>query len=220
MCYNFPLEVKRSPTVVNQITAKIRKWQHQLHAKTISPNQTWGLENRAEGFVQLFEKWLTVPSRILDIGGGWGFYADPLMRRGHKTTVLDVVKPGFQKAPVVLYGGKRIPFPDKSFDASLLITMLHHVPEPEELIREAKRVTRNTLIVVEDIYNHALGRAWTIVRDQLYNFEFFGHPRQFKKGKEWITFFERMGFTLLEEKRVYTWIAGLRILNGVFVFKI
>ena len=205
---------------MNQITAKIRKWQHQLLAKAVGPNRNWGLDKRAEAFVQLFEKSLPAQSRILDIGGGWGFYADPLTRRGHQVTVLDVVKPGFQKAPVILYEGKRVPFGEKSFDVSLLITMLHHVSEPELLIQEAKRVTRKMLIVVEDIYHHPLGRWWTILRDQLYNFEFFGHPRQFKKREEWIALFKQLGFSLLEERKVYTWIAGLRILNGIFIFQV
>ena len=135
-------------------------------------------------------------------------------------TVLDVVKPGFQKAPVVLYEGTRIPFADKSFDASLLIGALHHIPDPEAVIQEAHRVTRKVLVVVEDLYHHSLGRWWTILRDQLYNFEFFGHPRQFKRSEEWTAVFRRLGFTVLEEKKIYTWLAGLRILNGIFVLQV
>lgn len=183
-------------------------------------NDHWGLGERAEGFVRLFDKYLPRGSHVLDIGGGWGFYADPLANRGHQVTVLDVVKPGFQKAPVVLYEGKNIPFTDKSFDVSLLICALHHSPDPETVIQEAKRVTRGILVVVEDLYHHSLGRWWTIVRDQLYNFEFFGHPRQFKKGEEWVGVFKRLGFTILEETQVYTWLAGMRILNGLFVLQV
>jgi len=178
------------------------------------------LDKRAEGFVSLFEKHLEPGSRILDIGGGWGFYREPLTRRGHNVMVLDVVKPGLQKAPLVIYPGGRMPFPDKSFDASLLITVMHHVPDLEPLLAEARRITRGLLIVVEDLYHHPLGRWWTILRDQVYNFEFLGHPRQFKKREEWLEFFEKRGYSLLEYREVYTWLSGLRILNGVFVFKV
>ena len=89
--------------------------------------------------VTLFENQLPQESRILDLGGGWGFYTEPLEKRGHQTAVVDVVKPGYQKAPVVIYGGERIPFEDKSFDVTILITMLHHVPDPEKLVRESVR---------------------------------------------------------------------------------
>ena len=179
-----------------------------------------GLDKRADFFVQHFEPYLKPNSRVLDIGGGWGFYAEPFRKRGHHLTVLDVVKPGFQKAPAVIYkGGERIPFPDKSFDASLLMTVLHHIPDPEFVIREAKRVTRGILIVVEDLYHHPLGRLWTILRDRFYNFEFFGHPCQFKKREEWLGIFQKHGFSLVEEKEIYTRLSGLRILNGLFVLQ-
>ena len=203
---------------MDSLAIKIRKWQRNLF--DYSARNCPGLDQRAESFVSLFEKHLPEKSRVLDIGGSWGFYAEPLEERGHHLTVLDVVRPRFQKAPVVIYSGGRIPFPDKSFDASLFITVLHHIPDPEAVVREARRVTRKTLIVVEDLYHHALGRWWTVLRDKVYNFEFFGHPCQFKKREEWIDFFKQHGFSLLEEKKVYTWLAGLRILNGVFVFQV
>ena len=205
---------------VKSIATNIRTWQRRLLDTVVSHNPKLGLEERAEGFVSMFEDQLPPRSHILDIGGGWGFYAKPLASRKHHVTVLDVVKPRFQKAPVVVYQGKRIPFADKSFDVSLFITVLHHISDPVAVIREAHRVTRKTLIVVEDLYHHALGRWWTILRDQMYNFEFFGHPCQFKKAEEWVDLFEGLGFTLIEQKKVYTRLAGLRILNGVFVFQV
>ena len=201
-------------------TETLRKWQRGLLDFVVQSRPGLDLDKRAEGFVSLFEKHLEPGSRILDIGGGWGFYREPLTRRGHNVMVLDVVKPGLQKAPLVIYPGGRMPFPDKSFDASLLITVMHHVPDLEPLLAEARRITRGLLIVVEDLYHHPLGRWWTILRDQVYNFEFLGHPRQFKKREEWLEFFEKRGYSLLEYREVYTWLSGLRILNGVFVFKV
>ena len=198
---------------------KIRKFQRSLLDAVVRRTSVKALEVRAEFFAGLFEPFLPAPSRILDVGGGWGFYAEPMAKRGHHLTVLDVVKPGFQKAPVVVYDGGRFPFPDKSFDASLLVTMLHHVPDPAAIIREAGRVTRKWLIVVEDLYRNPAGRIWTELRDRFYNFEFFGHPCQFRKKEEWISFFGKLGFKPAETREVYTRLAGLQILNGVFVFK-
>ncbi len=178
-----------------------------------------GLDKRAEFFTKIFENHLKPSSRILDIGGGWGFYAEPLQKRGYEVTVLDVVKPGFQRAPVVIYPGGKMPFEDGAFDAAILVTMLHHTPDPEAILKEAMRVAKNRVIVVEDIYNHGLGRFWTILRDQLYNFEFFGHPCNFKTRAQWQETFKKLGLKLREEKQVYTWQAGLRILNIVFVLE-
>ena len=202
------------------IKTKVRSLQRHLLDGVVGSFPLLGLDKRAQTFVSLFEKRLPKQSFILDIGGGWGFYRDPLRQLGHHVTVLDVVKPGFQKAPVVIYGGGRFPFADHAFDVSLLVTVLHHVKDLDQILQEVRRVTRKRVIVVEDLYHHPLGRLWTILRDQILNFEFFGHPRNFKSRTEWIYFFNRFGFSLLEEKEIYTRVAGLRILNGVFIFEV
>lgn len=177
------------------------------------------LERRAEAFTQLFENEIPAKSRILDLGGGWGFYREPLRRRGHEPLILDVVRPGYQKAPVMLYDGTRVPFPDQSFDVTILVTMLHHVPDPQALFREVRRVTRGKVIVIEDLYHHALGRFWTIVRDRMLNFEWLEHPHQFRKHEEWLAFFAKQNFKVHYFKKIYTWLAGFRILNGVYILE-
>ena len=177
------------------------------------------LETRAEKIVQLFENQIPHGSRILDLGGGWGFYAEPLKKRGHEHLVLDVVDPGYQKAPVMLYDGLRIPFPDQCFDVTILITMLHHVPDPGLLLKEVHRVTRQKVIVVEDLYHHAVGRFWTICRDRLLNMEFMAHPHQFRKDIEWQKFFKIFGFEVSSLKSFYTWLSGFRILNGIYILE-
>jgi SAM-dependent methyltransferase len=157
---------------------------------------------------------------VLDIGGRWGFYAEPLRRlRGCEVTVLEVEEPRFSKVSVVTYGGERIPFPDGSFDVSLLVTVLHHVKVPEAVLAEAKRVTRGAVIVVEDLYRSAIGRLWTIVRDSLYNLEFFGHPRNFRTRGSWLGCFGKLGFEVVAEKEIVTSLLGLKILNGCFVLR-
>lgn len=178
-----------------------------------------GLDRRAEFFVSRFFTYLPPSSKILDIGGGWGFYSAPLRNRGHASVVLDVVSPGYQKAPVIIYNGQEpIPFEDNSFDVSLLVTVLHHMEDPVAVIREALRVTRKRLIVVEDVYHHALGRIWTKWRDQIFNFEYWGHPGQFKTKEEWLKLFGCFNLKCVHHENHYTWLSGLRILNALMVF--
>ncbi len=200
------------------LEVSIRKVQRRCLDWTVSQFPGIGLDRRAEGFVDLFKDYIPTDSRVLDIGGGWGFYVAPLKRvRNCDVTVLDVVKPAFHKAPVVTYEGERIPFPDRTFDVSLLITMLHHVPVPEKVLAEAKRVTRRFVIVVEDLYCHTAGRWWAILRDSLYNFEFVGHPRNFRDRERWLECFQKLGFRTEAEKEIHTSLLGMRILNGLFV---
>ena len=120
---------------------------------------------------------------------------------------------------MVLYDGVKIPFPDQSFDVTILVTMLHHVPDPRALFKEVQRVTRQKVVVVEDLYHHEIGRFWTLCRDRILNVEFTEHPHQFRKDGEWRKFFNVAGFEVSSFKSFYTWLMGLRILNGVYVLE-
>jgi len=204
---------------VNSIYQGLRSFQRKILDGLVRHFAHHALELRAEKFTRLFENQIPERSRILDLGGGWGFYAEPLKQRGHEHLILDVVKPGYQKAPVVLYEGTKIPFPDQSFDVTLLVTMLHHVDDPESLFREVYRVTRKKVVVIEDLYHHAVGRLWTIGRDRLLNMEFMSHPHQFRKHDEWLVFFQKQKFAILDFKSAYTWLSGFRILNGVYILE-
>jgi ubiquinone/menaquinone biosynthesis C-methylase UbiE len=202
---------------VNFIYKKLQVFQRRVLDGIVRHFAHTALEARAEKIVKLFENQVPPGSRVLDLGGGWGFYAAPLKKRGHEPLVLDVLTPGYQKAPVMLYDGLRIPFPDQSFDVTILVTMLHHVPDPEALLKEVQRVTRHRVVVVEDLYHHALGRFWTICRDRILNVEFTAHPHQFRKDGEWREFFKMAGFSVDFFKSFYTWVAGCRILNGMYI---
>jgi len=205
--------------IVNTIKNYLQAFQRRILDGIVRHFAHRALEVRAEKMVRLFEKQIPRGSRILDLGGGWGFYAEPLKKGGHEHLVLDVVNPGYQKAPVVLYDGSKIPFPDESFDVTILVTMLHHVPDPQALFKEVRRVTRQQVIVVEDLYHHAVGRFWTICRDRLLNIEFATHPHQFRKDGAWREFFKAAGFEVSSFKSFYTWLSGFRILNGVYVLQ-
>ena|GEM_PF-723331 len=218
LCYNFSLKTIANE-IVNTIKNDLQVFQRRALDGIVRYFAHGALEARAEKVVRLFEGQIPRGSRILDLGGGWGFYAAPLKTRGHEHLVLDVVKPGYQRAPVVLYDGSRIPFPDQSFDVTILITMLHHVPDPQALFKEVRRVTRQKVVVVEDLYHHAVGRCWTICRDRLLNVEFMAHPHQFRKDGGWREFFKVAGFEVSFFKRFYTWLLGFRILNGVYVLE-
>lgn len=83
--------------------------------------------------------------RLLDIGGGTGNYAVALREHGFAPTVLDVSEPMLERArakglPTVLGDAAELPFPDESWDAAAMISMLHHVPDWRAAIEEAKRV--------------------------------------------------------------------------------
>ena len=218
LCYNLPLKTTTAG-IVNSIKQSLQFFQRRVLDGIVRHFAHGALEARAEKIAQHFEGHFPEKSSVLDLGGGWGFYAEPLRKRGHESLVLDVVNPGYQSAPVMIYDGGRIPFPDESFDVTILVTMLHHVPDPEALFREVRRVTRRKVVVVEDLYHHSIGRWWTICRDRLLNVEFMAHPHQFRTDRGWCEFFKSAGFEVCSFKSFYTWLLGLRILQGVYTLE-
>ena len=178
------------------------------------------LQKRAVGVVSVFAPWFD-PSQYgswLDVGGSWGFCAAELKKRGFDACVVDVVNPAVQAVPVIVYPGDRLPFKDSSWDVVSLITMLHHVPEPAALVREAARVSKRYVLLSEDLDGFG-GRFWTVLRDMIFNLEFVGHPKQFRKEEEWPIFFSEQGLKLVRFEKVATRLLGIKIENGFYLFE-
>ncbi len=85
--------------------------------------------------------------RLADIGGGTGNYALALRQEGWDSLVIDrssaMLTRAREKGLATLQADARdLPLDDKSFDAAMLISMLHHVDDPPVALGEAKRVLR------------------------------------------------------------------------------
>lgn len=109
-------------------------------------------------------------SSILDIGCG-NMLISQYLARQHKARVqgIDVLDMNLTDLPHTLYDGFRIPYPDKTFDTSLLIAVLHHVSDQQALLKEAMRVTSRNVIVFEDTYTTRIGKVWIKIRDVVGN---------------------------------------------------
>jgi SAM-dependent methyltransferase len=131
---------------------------------------------RAKGIVGKIQPSLDKGDTILDIGSGTGNVCEILSKRGYKITPLDVRDLSFvDSVRPVIYDGNKIPFGDEKFDKSLILTVLHHAPEPEKILQEAKRVSRK-IIIIEDVYSNSFHKWMTYFFDSLLNLEFVGHP--------------------------------------------
>lgn len=91
-------------------------------------------------------------ARVLDIGGGPGFYAGRLETMGHDVVLVDPVPSHVEAARAALRRGaaklgdaRRLDEPSASFDAALLLGPLYHLIERADRVqalREAGRVVR------------------------------------------------------------------------------
>jgi ubiquinone/menaquinone biosynthesis C-methylase UbiE len=86
---------------------------------------------------------------ILDVGVGTGRFAKPLSDLGFKIVGIDISlrmmlrarKKGVQN--LILADAHRMPFIDKSFDASIIIHVFHLIPDWRDVICEMGRVAKN-----------------------------------------------------------------------------
>jgi ubiquinone/menaquinone biosynthesis C-methylase UbiE len=153
---------------------------------------------RSRDLVRKIEAYAKPSDRILDIGGGMCVICRMLRERGYDVTPLDVADLSFEPdIRSVLYDGETIPFEDDSFDLALLITVLHHTPDPDSVLKEARRVA-GRIVVVEDIYHNAWDQYLTYFADSALNLEFTGHPRTNRTDAGWREAFERLGLKVAD----------------------
>ena len=95
----------------------------------------------------------------------------------------------------IIYDGDNLPFKDKTFGTALLITVLHHTKNPQQVLHEALRVS-NKVIIIEEIYDSWWRKMATFIMDSVCNNEYFGHPHSNMTDLEWKNIFEKMGAKL------------------------
>jgi SAM-dependent methyltransferase len=97
-------------------------------------------------------------SQILDVGCGDGLLAATLCAKRPDLNIrgVDALARENTHIPVAVFDGCHIPFDDDSFDAVLFSDVLHHTSDPALLLREAKRVARQWLLI-KDHYRKGLG---------------------------------------------------------------
>lgn len=162
---------------------------------------------------------------IFDFGCGDGKVGELISKEQSRHVLLsDIYENGNIKnigLPFIkIKQNQKIPFPDKSFDTILLLTVLHHSDNPFKVIKEAKRITRKggKIIVLESVYGvkdygnltNEQQRLVNIFFDHFYNriihFNNFKEnkvnvPFNFKTPEDWKKFFRKLNLSI--EKMVF-----------------
>lgn len=94
-------------------------------------------------------------SFVLDIGCSDGYLANQLIMQNQTLHILgaDIHYPHMSKIPSVIYNGKRLPFPDATFDVVLAVDVLHHTEDIMVVIREMSRVSKHDILIKDHVWD-------------------------------------------------------------------
>jgi ubiquinone/menaquinone biosynthesis C-methylase UbiE len=165
----------------------------------------WLARPRAIDSVNHFSHLLEPGEKIIDIGSGICDITKMLQQIGYDVTALDVENFSCTDIQPHIYDGTTLPFGRGSFDTALLLTVLHHTANPEQVLREATRVAKR-VILTEDIYTNSWHKHLTFWMDSLLNLEFFGHPHSNKTDAAWRETFTRLGLRVVAEKSMSSFV--------------
>ncbi|TPW19644.1 MAG: hypothetical protein FD126_2476 [Elusimicrobia bacterium] len=142
---------------------------------------------------------------VVDVGAASGLLSD-LMRRenGGRHRAVDVAPWTMGSVPVEWYDGRVLPLADGEADVAVCVTVLHHCPDPDAVLRELRRVCRR-LVIVEDRGETAVERLghrlWhDLVVDGILRMPY--HAEVFAGLAGWTARLERAGFKVVSSREV------------------
>src|ERR1039458_8682075 len=167
--------------------------------------QKYLLQWRARKLCANLDDQIANGDKLLDLGAGDGYVGKQLMSElGADTTLLDINNNNRTDLPLIIYSGKELRFKDREFDSVLISYVLHHTVDPVALLKEAKRVTRNKIIILEDVYKSRFDLWIVTLSDHIMNVFNETKTYGFKREDDWRHIFKSLGLVLVDRKQIRT----------------
>lgn len=150
---------------------------------------------------------------ILDVGCGDGLLDKSLLERRPDLNLagIDVFVRAKTYLPVLPYDGKTIPYTDNSFDCVMFIDVLHHTSNIRELLQEAIRVARRSVVIKDHCANGRLDRRLLTFMDYVGNARFgVARPTNYLTAGQWSALFADLKLkqiTHTTRLHLYPWFA-------------
>lgn len=151
---------------------------------------------------------------VLDIGCGDGRLGQRLLqeRPDLRLQGIDVlVRPGAH-IPVTAFDGRVAPYPDRHFDAVLLVDVIHHAIDPLGLLAEGARLAKTTVVIKDHTLEGFLAGPTLRFMDRVGNARHgVALPYHYWTRSTWLASFAALGLTIVEWKDrvgLYRWPAS------------
>jgi SAM-dependent methyltransferase len=141
--------------------------------------------------LDLVVEWAEGAETALDVATGGGHVARRLREAGINVVTLDPA-PGMQ--PDVISRGEDLPFADSTYDVVACRVAAHHFEDVEKAMHEMARVSRDRVIVVDNLFLDERAEQADRVRDP-------SHVRNYSES-DWRELFEAAGLRIEELRRL------------------
>jgi len=145
-------------------------------------------------------------ARVLDVGCGDGRLAAKISQRRPDVEFVGIdvlVRPDCH-LPVVGFDGRTIPCADRSFDATMLVDVLHHTEDPVALLAESARVAERCVLIKDHVFGGWLDGVRLRFMDRVGNRRHgVALPYNYLDAEQWHEAFRALGL------KVERWTARL-----------
>ncbi len=151
---------------------------------------------------------------ILDVGCGDGLIDKLLLEQRPDLSVrgIEVLIRKKTYRPIETYDGKTIPFPEKSFDAVMLVDVLHHTDDPMVLLTQATHVARQCILLKDHTMNGWLAGPTLRFMDRVGNARHgIALPYNYWTYQQWVDACEKLRLKIAvwqPKVGLYPWWAG------------
>lgn len=155
---------------------------------------------------------------LLDVGCGDGAISKLIQNKNKEIKIvgIDVMERPTSSIIIELFDGENIPYHNDSFDCTMLIDVLHHVKNIKQLLTEAKRVSKNFILIKDHQYKSNLDLNVLKFMDYVGN-----KPHNiiinynFLNEVEWNSMFDDLGLEVIRKKiKVPLYLFPFNILFG------
>lgn len=138
-------------------------------------------------------------ARVLDVGCGDGLLSSAIAKLRTDVTIegIDVLIRKNAFIEVTEFDGEHIPHANSSFDAVMLVDVLHHTIDPRILLREAKRVSSLAVVIKDHTLDGSLAGLKLRLMDWVGNARHgVALPYNYWTQAKWLTELEALGLLI------------------------
>jgi SAM-dependent methyltransferase len=144
-------------------------------------------------------------AKVLDVGCGDGKIDSLIMQKSERQFGrgcleifgVDVLVRDATYIPVLEFDGNVLPFKDDEFDAVTFIDVLHHIDDPINILFEAKRVSKNAIIIKDHFREGLFAKSTLKFMDYVGNAHYGVRlPYNYMTKGEWEGLFVKLGMSV------------------------